>query len=177
MMKIEVSGIHVPIQEEVDKHIRKKVEKLTKYLDRIVSAKVILKMQRETYITEINVLGNRTSIHGEGTSEDLHVSIDKAVDKVRRQVRKVKEKLKSHKHRARLAQERMSFKDESLPGARSEAIHITRQIAKPMNLDEATMQLDLSRDKFLVFVNAATEQVNVIYKMTSGGYGLIEPEL
>jgi len=71
----------------------------------------------------------------------------------------------------------MSFKDESLPGARSEVFHITRQIAKPMSLDEAAMQLDLSRDKFLVFLNAATEQVNVIYKMTSGGYGLIEPQL
>jgi putative sigma-54 modulation protein len=177
MMKIEVSGIHVPIQEEVDKHIRQKVEKLTKYLDRIVSAKVILKMQRETYITEINVLGSRTSVYGEGISEDLYVSIDKAVDKVRRQVRKVKEKLKSHKHRARLAQERMSSEHESLPGARSEVIHITRQIAKPMNMDEAAMQLDLSQEKFLVFLNAATEQVNVMYKMTSGGYGLIEPQL
>jgi len=116
MMKIEVSGIHVPIQEEVDKHIRKKVEKLTKYLE-------------------------------------------------------------SHKHRARLAQERMSSEHESLPEARSEVIHITRQIAKPMNMDEAAMQLDLSQEKFLVFLNAATEQVNVMYKMTSGGYGLIEPQL
>lgn len=177
MMKIEVSGIHIPVQDEVDKHIRRKVEKLTKYLNRIVSAKVILKMQRETYITEISVLANRANIHGEGTSEDMYVSIDTAVDRVRRQARKLKDKLKSHKHRPRLAQERMSLQDQSLPEAQSKVVHITRQIAKPMNLDEAAMQLDLSRDQFLVFLNAATEQINVIYKMTSGGYGLIEPEL
>lgn len=177
MMKVEVSGIHIPIQDEVDKHIRKKLEKLTKYLDRIVSAKVILKMERERYITEINVLANRAMIHGEGTSEDVYVSIEKAVDKVDRQARKLKERLKSHKRRSKAAQEKMSPEVSSLPEVRSGVVHITRQIAKPMNLDEAAMQLDLSREKFLVFLNAATGQINVIYKMSSGGCGLIEPQL
>ena len=177
MMKIEVSGIHIPIQDEVDKHIRKKLEKLTKYLDKVVSVKVILKMERERYITEINVLAKKATIYGEGTSEDVYVSIEKAVDKVRRQARKFKERLKSHKYRARLAQEKMPLELSSLPEVRSKVIHITPQIAKPMNLDEAVMQMDLSREKFLVFLNAATAQVNVIYKMHSGDYGLIEPQL
>ena len=177
MMKIEVSGIHIPIQEEVDNHIRKKLEKLTKYLDKMVSVKVILKMERERYITEINVLAKKATIYGEGRSEDVYVSIEKAVDRVGRQVRKFKERSKSHKHHARLAQERMPLELSSLPEVRSKVIHVTRQIAKPMSLDEAVMQMDLSREKFLVFLDAATAQVNVIYKMHSGDYGLIEPQL
>ncbi len=177
MMKIEVSGIHIPIQDEVDKHIRKKLEKLTKYLDRVVSVKVILKMERERYITEISVLAKKATIYGEGGSENVYVSIEKAVDKVGKQARKFKERLKSHKHYARLAQERMPLEVSSLPEAESKVVHITRQIPKPMNLDEAVMQMDLSREKFLVFLNAATAQVNVIYKMHSGDYGLIEPQL
>ena len=175
-MKIEVSGIHGPVQSGVDEYIHKKLEKLTRYLDRGVSVKVVLRVERQSHITEVNVVADRVSIHGEGRSEDVYVSVEKAADKVMRQAQKHKEKLKSHKRGGRAIQEEGSRSTPDSSENPAGPIHITRQLAKPMDIDEAVMQLNLSRERFLVFLNAASGKVNVVYKMNSRGYGLIEPE-
>ena len=111
----------------------------------------------------------------------MYSAIDLAVDKVYRQVKKHKEKLKRHKTnnlpqkiagRYNILSSKSVGKDQPPKIIRTENV-----FAKPMTLEEAVMQLDLINSDFLVFINASSGKVNVIYHRKDGDYGLIEPEV
>jgi len=177
-MQIEISGIHIPITEEIDKHIRKKLSKINKYLHRIISARVILKAEKESYFTEINVIANGITIHGNAVNPDLYISIETAVDKINRQARKHKEKIKSH--RSRNTSEKtplLNSLSTTSDDTEHKVIHVSREIAKPMTVDEAIMQLKMRANKFFVFLNSNTNQVNVVYRKENGDFSLIEPQI
>jgi len=176
-MQVEISGMRISITEEIDRHIKKKLNKLNKYFRRILSARVILKTEKKGYFTEINVVADGVTIHGNDVNPDLYTSIEAAMDKINRQARKHKEKIKSHRPR-NVAEKAPS---DSLPITSDDIehniIHIVREIAKPMTMDEAAMQLKIEGNKFFIFLNSNTNQVNVIYKRENGSFGLIEPQV
>jgi len=177
-VQIEISGIHISITEEIDKHIKKKLSKINKYFHRIISVRVILKAEKENYFTEINVIANGFTIHANAVNPDLYISIETAVDKIIRQARKHKDKLKSH--RLRDASEKaplLNSLSATPDDTEYKIIHVSKEIAKPMTVDEAIMQLKMRANKFFVFLNSNTNQVNVIYRKENGNFGLIEPQI
>ena len=178
-MKMEVSGTHVPVTANLDKHIRKKLQKINKYFRRAFSARVRLKGEKNRFSTEINVVADGLTIHGDGSSPDLYTSVETAIDKVNRQATKFKEKIKSHRSRMRM-KKRISSSTVSPSTPHSNyppMTHITRAIAKPMTIDEAARQLFLSQDRFFFFLNTDTDQINVLYSTDDGNFGLIEPQI
>ncbi len=175
-MQVEISGIHIPITEGIDEYIKKKLGKLNKYLHQVSSARIVLKVEKGRYLAEVNVISNRFTIHGSGVASDLYVSIDTAIDKVNRQAKRHKEKIQSHRFRGGL-KEVVSTSRNLSSDTQPKIVQIIRKIAKPMNVDEAAVQLDLEGNIFLVFLNRDTNQVNVIYKRNGGDFGLIEPQL
>ena len=103
------------------------------------------------------------------------------VDKLDTQVKRYREKIKKMAKGSRKGSERAYkvdvFEAESVvDAAEPRVIHTTRLTAKPMDADEAAMQLDLSQEDFMVFINSRTEILNVIYRRGDGNFGLIEPE-
>ena len=175
-MQVEISGIHIPITEGIDEYIKKKLGKLNKYLHQVSSARIVLKVEKGRYLAEVNVISNRFTIHGSGVASDLYASIDTAIDKVNRQAKRHKEKIQSHRSRGGL-KEVVSTSRNLSSDTQPKIIQVIRKIAKPMNVDEAAIQLDLEGNIFLVFLNRDTNQVNVIYKRNGGDFGLIEPQL
>ncbi|MCK4419422.1 ribosome-associated translation inhibitor RaiA [Candidatus Aerophobetes bacterium] len=175
-MQVEISGIHIPITEGIDEYIKKKLGKLNKYLHQVSSARIVLKVEKGRYLAEVNVISNRFTIHGNGVASDLYASIDTAIDKVNRQAKRHKEKIQSHRSRGGL-KEVVSTSRNLSSDTQPKIIQVIRKIAKPMNVDEAAIQLDLEGNIFLVFLNRDTNQVNVIYKRNGGDFGLIEPQL
>jgi len=175
-MQIEISGIHIPITEGIDEYIKKKLGKLNKYLHQVSSARIVLKVEKDRYLAEVNVVSNRFTIRGSGVTSDLYVSIDTAIDKVNRQAKRHKEKIQSHRFRGGL--KKVVSTSRNLPSdTQPKIVQVIRKIVKPMNVDEAAIQLDLEGNIFLVFLNRDTNQVNVIYKRKGGDFGLIEPQL
>jgi len=176
-MQIDISGSRISITEEIDKYIKKKLNKLNKYFRRIFSVRVTLKAEKKGYLTEINVTADGVTIHGNEVDSDLHNSIEAAVDKVNRQARKHKEKVKSH--RSRDTSEKRTSYPSSLASASTEhkTIYTTKEIAKPMTADEAVMQLEMEKNRFFVFLNSNTNQINVVYKREDGSFVLIEPQI
>lgn len=175
-MQVEISGIHIPITEGIDEYIKKKLGKLNKYLHQVSSARIVLKVEKGRYLAEVNVISNRFTIHGNGVASDLYASIDTAIDKVNRQAKRHKEKIQSHRSRGGLKKVVSTSRDLS-SDTQPKIVQVIRKIAKPMNVDEAAIQLDLEGNIFLVFLNRDTNQVNVIYKRNGGDFGLIEPQL
>lgn len=176
-LQVEISGIRISVTEEIDNYIKKKLDKLNKYFRQVPSARVILKAEKERYFTEISLTADGVTIRGNGMNSDLYNSIEVAIGKIKRQARKHKEKLKSHRPRNVL--EKTILDSSSVTSADTEhnIIYITKEIAKPMTVEEAVMQLETEGNKFFVFLNSSTSQVNVVYKRENGSFVLIEPQV
>ena len=163
--------------EASDKHkalIEKKLTKLNKFIDEDADAYVTLTREGKRHIMEITIPLNGMMLRGEEKCEDFYSAIDDIVDALERQMRK---------HRTRLARRvrENAFADyaaqeDEEPENSYEIVRVKRFAIKPMDSEEAIMQMELVGHDFFVFRNAETDQVNVVYKRKDGRYGLIEPE-
>jgi putative sigma-54 modulation protein len=179
-MQIQVTFRHVQPSEAVKEYAKEKVGKLQKYLDGPVEAHVKLAVEKHRHEADVTLVASGLKIHGRETTGDLFSSLDLVLDKLEKQVKRYREKLKNLNRGNRKASERPFkvdvFEAESVVEAQPRVIKSRRLTAKPMDVDEAAMQLDLSQEDFLVFTNARTEVLNVIYRRGDGNFGLIEPQ-
>ncbi|MBI4649782.1 ribosome-associated translation inhibitor RaiA [Candidatus Desantisbacteria bacterium] len=182
-MQISITGRHVDVTSALRDYVEKKVSKLSKYFNHIIEAHVILGLDGKTsQVAEVTIHANGITIHGEEHSEDMYASIDKVLDKVERQIIKYKEKISSHTPRVNSKDRNVTInimRPENIEkeGYNTYQVIKTRKFAvKPMSIDEAIMQMDLLGDDFLVFLNADSEETNVIYRRKDGTYGLIEKD-
>jgi putative sigma-54 modulation protein len=137
---------------------------------------VVLSLEKHRHQAEITLNTNGITVNAKDVTEDMYAAIDLAVDKLERQVKKHKEKIKDHKPGERTARYNIVSSEPVLP-AKGERIIKTESIfIKPMSVDEAIMQIDVMNNDFLVFTNAQTQKVNVLYRRRDGYLGLIEPE-
>ncbi|MCB2190390.1 MAG: ribosome-associated translation inhibitor RaiA [Deltaproteobacteria bacterium] len=180
-MQIQVTFRHVDASEAVKEYAREKVGKLQKYLDGPLEASVTLSVEKHRHLAEVNIIASGLKIHGSETTGDLYSAIDLVMDKLEKQIRRYRDKLKDVSRRAHkeLAEQPVKvdiFEAESLPEKSPHVIMSQSMTAKPMDADEAAMQLDLSEDDFLVFINERTNSLNVLYRRADGNFGLIEPQ-
>ncbi|MEA1964895.1 MAG: ribosome-associated translation inhibitor RaiA [Candidatus Aerophobetes bacterium] len=177
-MEIEIRGINIDLTEEVDKYIRKKLRKLDKYFQKEPSARIVLKEEEGRYIVQANVTTRGTGIYGEGVGRDLYTPIREASDKVIKQARKYKDKIKSRKRIESQRKEEILNISESSPNkVQPEITRTVKKISNSISLKEAVRQLSESDDKFLVFLNKSTNQIDVIFKREDKKFELIEPEI
>lgn len=179
-MQIATTFRHMEPSEALKSYAEEKLERVKKYIDEPVVAQVYLTVEKIRHIVEITLNAKGITIKASEATNDMYAAIDAVVDKMERQLRRYKERLKEHKptadnNRGRQAQKTIvaaeSIEQRQEPVViRSEPISI-----KPMSVDEAVMQMDLMHKDFLVFTDAATEGINVIYRRKDGNYGLIEP--
>lgn len=180
-MQIQVTFRHVEPSEAVKEYARDKVGRIQKYLDGPVEANVTLGVEKHRHEADVNIVAGSLKIHGRETTGDLFSAIDLVTDKLDKQVKRYREKLQGMNRRGRNRAEEQAFKmevfeAESLAEESPRIIMSKRLTAKPMDADEAAMQLDLSQENFLVFTNARSGALNVIYRRSDGNFGLIEPQ-
>ncbi|MHB8878910.1 MAG: ribosome hibernation-promoting factor, HPF/YfiA family [Myxococcaceae bacterium] len=189
-MQLNITFRQMDPIDSLKEYVREKVERANKYLDRAGEAHVVLSLERHLHHADITLSSGNFLLRGRERSEDMYASIDLAMDKIERQLRRYKEKLKHHHgrdrvhHRAELLNDVKVRYDivavqnpEDSTAADVPAPRIIRTnefIAKPMTVDEAVMQMDLMNNDFLVFTNATSREVNVVYRRKDGHYGLIE---
>ncbi len=179
-MQIQVTFRHVDPSEALKEYAREKVGKVQKYLDGPVEAQITLGVEKHRHDADVVIYASGFKIHGQETTGDLYSAIDMVMDKLEKQVKRYREKLKKVNRDTNKDRE-VPFKvdvmeAESLAEDEPRIIKTKSLTAKPMDADEAAMQLDLSRDDFLVFINSRTESLNVIYRRADGNFGLIEPQ-
>ncbi len=178
-MEINVRGKNIEVTDALVDYARKKIKKLARYLDRAKEAQVVMSVIREEHIVEVTVALNGLILRGEESTGDMYASIDMVVDKLEKQLVKYKTRLsRSLRQQGLRAITEKQFSPEMRGGAEEEArlVKTKRFPLKPMNIEEAIMQMDLLGHDFFVFANAESETVNVLYRRKDGDYGLIEPE-
>lgn len=174
-MKVNIYGKNMQLTEALKEATIKKVERLDKFFQKDVEAKVVLSIERKNQKVEVTIPFNGRIARVEESSDDMYNSIDEAVESLEQQLRKYKTKLQDKKH----SSESIKFENfESLDDEENEfKVVKTKKFAiKPMNIEEAVLQMDLLKHNFFVFLNADSEEVNVVYKRKDNNYGLIEPE-
>jgi putative sigma-54 modulation protein len=182
--EIKVTGRHVAVTEPIVDYARKKVESLHLDYPRIIDAQVILDVEKYRHIAEVVLhCSNHITIDASAETSDLYASIDEAVAKIAQQMRKHKTKI-MRQHRPRRAQirhlEAQILEDETAEeaenGAEPLVVQMEKYPVKPMFVDEAVLQLQMNTaQQFVVFLNAKSEKVNVLYRRKQGNFGVIEP--
>ncbi|BCS87246.1 ribosome hibernation-promoting factor, HPF/YfiA family [Pseudodesulfovibrio sediminis] len=160
-------------------YAEKRFEKVAKYVsDSEADLQVNLLVEKFRHMADVILNSDGIHISAYEASEDMYATIDMVLDKLEAQLRKMREKQKSRIRKARANKmgqmSVLSFQD-LVPEAVPTIVGTDEYVPKPMSVDEAAMQLDVLENDFLVFRNAETEGVNVIYKRKNGDYGLIDP--
>jgi len=181
-LPIKVTGRHVSVTEPIKDYAIKKVEGLHLDYPRIIEAQVILDVQKYRHLAEVILhCANHITIEATAESTDMYASIDEVMSKIAQQMRKYKTKI-MRQHRPRHGE--IQHVDEqvlSIEGFDEHAetepsvIQTEKYPVKPMFLDEAVLQLEMSSRQFVVFLNAKSNKVNVLYRRKDGGFGLIDP--
>lgn len=179
-MKIVIHGRNIQVTDALEDSICKKLSKLDNYFSDELEAQVTLSVEKNDQIIEVAIMLNGMYLRAQERNSDLYVAIDSVVDKIYKQIRKQKTKLLKKYH------DDKEFKNSHILFDNIEADNENEQDdkivkfkkfpMKPMYKDEAAFQMELMGHDFFVFVNAETDNVNVLYKRKSGNYGLIEPE-
>ena len=173
-MQVMVTFRHVDPSEGLRTYAEEKVQRVRKYLRRPIEAHVILAVEKQRHIAEVIVIANHLNITATEETDDLYSAIDLAMGKIERQAKKHAAKYKEHKGGNN------AVATTTAPAAAERPrrpIQTQLGTVKPMSVDEAVMQLKVLKDDFLLFTNAATETLSVLYRRKDGNYGLIEPDL
>ena len=185
-MDIRFSGKKMSVTEGMQSHFKEKLSRLDKYAPKIVESHVILKKEKYGFEAEITLLSKNFRAYGEGKDKaNVYTAIDQAYDRVEKQLKKHREKVKmhhkGHSEEAKVpklrAVKELNRISGSLAGGKPLIIPSDEFAVKPMSPEEASMQLALGDKPFLVFVNAGTQQVNVLYTLSDGNHGLVEPKV
>ena len=137
----------------------------------IIETRAVLSKEKHRRTVALTLTTKRHTFRSEETAGDLEVAVDMAVDAVARQVREMKDRVKNRK--TRQARRAGTAARAAEPGAAD--VIVRRVPLKPMSLEEAAVELGQGDDDFLVFTNASTDAVNVLYRRVDGGLGLVEP--
>jgi putative sigma-54 modulation protein len=175
-MKIEFTGRQTEVPDEVRKLAGRKLEKLGRLLPGITRAHVTLTADKHRHIAEVSVHSKKVELAAEGRSNDPELSVSDAMDKLLRQaqryVGKRREGKRGESPRIPPAMTEVRGKGDRAP----RVVRSRRFPAKPMTLDEAAIEVWSRDEGFLVFRDASTERVSVLYRRKDGNLGLIEPE-
>lgn len=174
-MKYVITGRGTNVTDGLRSAIEEKLGKLEHYFAPDTEVHVTLKVEKDRQKVEVTVPVKGHIIRAEQVSDDMYVSIDLIEDIIERQLRKYKTKIVDSKQNVgNFTSEFMQeddYEDEDV-----KVIRTKRFAVKPMDPEEACVQMELLNHSFYVFRNAETDEVNVVYKRKGGDYGLIEPE-
>ena len=176
IMRIKITGRNIELTEGLKAAVEDKLSKLEKYFTPETDVYVTLSVEKERQKVEVTIPMKGNYIRSEQVSNDMYVSIDLVEEVIERQLKKYRTKLVTKQQNA-ASVFKQDFMDEQ--SDEEEEIRIIRSKKfdmKPMYPEDACVQMELLGHDFYVFINAETEDVNVVYKRKGNTYGLIEPE-
>ena len=178
MIKYSIRGENLEVTEALRDYVVSKLEKIEKYFqaDQELDARVNLKVYREkTAKVEVTIPLGSITLHAEDVSQDMYGSIDLVTDKIERQIRKNKTKIE-RKNRNKKSTSQL-FTDaviEEVEAAPAKVVRSKQIDLKPMDLEEALLQMDLLGHDFFIYTDVEDNTTNVLYRREDGDVGLLE---
>ncbi|MEE0957858.1 MAG: ribosome-associated translation inhibitor RaiA [Ruminococcus sp.] len=175
-MKITYTARKVNLRDNFKERAEKKLSKLKKLFSDEATVNVVVTLEKNRQTVEITIRDKGMVFRAESTMPEMNDALDKTVDILMRQIRKNKTKLEKRMKSGSLddfVQETPEIEEE--PIEEYQVIRKKQVLVKPVTVDEAILEMNMISHDFFMFVNAATDEVNVVYKRSDGNYGLLEP--
>jgi len=162
-------------------YAEEKLERVVKYIYEPINAQVYFTVEKKIrHIVEIVITARGISTKASDATNDMYAAIDAVIDKIERQLKRYKEKIKAHKpsgdEHGRQISKKVFQGDSIEENAEPVVIYTKIETAKPMSVEEAVMQMDLLHKDFLVYTDALSSGIKVLYRRKDGNFGLIEPQ-
>ena len=176
IMRIKITGRNIELTEGLKAAVEDKLNKLEKYFTPDTDVYVTLSVEKERQKVEVTIPVKGNYIRSEQVSDDMYVSIDLVEEVIERQLKKYRTKLVTRQQSAASVFKKDFLEEQSEEDEEIKIIRTKKFDMKPMYPEDACVQMELLGHDFYVFINAETEDVNVVYKRKGNTYGLIEPE-
>ncbi|MCT4585601.1 MAG: ribosome-associated translation inhibitor RaiA [Peptostreptococcaceae bacterium] len=173
-MKMIISGKNIKVTDGLRASVEEKLSRLEKFFIKETEFKIVLSTEKNLQRIEVSIPISGGLIRAEDSEEDLYNAIDKVVEKLSKQLRKHKTKLKRKGNSTIRFENITSFEDES-DELKDRIVRRKTFGFKPMSEEEAILQMELLGHDFFVFINSVSEETNVLYKRHDGNYGILEP--
>lgn len=178
-MKLVIRGKNLEVTGALNEYAEKRLEKLNRYFDKELDVQVLLSTNKDLKTVEVTAFVEGTVLRAVDKNADMYAAIDLVVDKIVRQI---------HKHKTRLAKrfqkQNLVFHADAVeletPVEEEVKVNLVKEktfAARPMDVEEAILQMNLVGHDFFVFLNAENDTINVVYRRHDGGYGLIKPQI
>lgn len=179
-MKVDITGRHIEVTEPLRKFATDRLERLRGIGDDVMEVHLTITVEKhQRHLAEIHVKTRHDKHHGHEVSTDMYTSIAAVIDKLEKQLLRSKGKTESRKRRGNhlgVVPSTTLEAEEAIGEKIPRIVRSHEMAAKPLSVDDAALQVDGSGAEFLVFRNAETQRLNVVYKRKDGNIGWIEPE-
>jgi putative sigma-54 modulation protein len=174
-MKISVTFRNAEGENWQKEYVEERLEKLKKYIDNPVDARVILSVEKFRNTAEINLMANGLNINSKEEEKDMHLAIDNAIEKIERQLKKRKERVRGFKTSpSRSAEFSGEPAEESEDPIDAKVVETRKMVLKPMSIDDAVLEMETTKNRFVIYRDSSTEDVHVIYRREDGKFALLE---
>ena len=177
-MELKIRGDKIKITKSMKEYIEEKLAKLDKYLEKSknVSANIIVKVNGHEQTVEITIPLKSFILRSEETQDDFYAAVDKTIDKLERQIRKNKTKLMSRPAKPSYDFNFAMIEEKEEEKEENKVVKRKTIEVKPMDEEEAILQMELLGHQFYMYKDAETNKPAVVYKRKDGNYGVIESE-
>ncbi len=176
-MQVSVTFRNTGSENWFKDYATERLSKIQKYIDKPVEAHVVLSVEKFRNVAEVNIMAKGINLVGKEEAKDMQLAIDNVIDKIERQIKKHKEKSRDHKAGTNRAEEKggpreasEGFEEES----RARVVETRKIVLKPMSLEEAMIEMEGSRNRFVIYRDAQSENISVIYRREDGNFALLE---
>lgn len=173
-MKTTISAKKMQVPQNFTEYAESKIDsKLSKFFDDDADVKIVMSEHKNQIVIELTVRYNSIIFRAERSAVDKNAALDDAIDKIIRQIRKNKTKVEKKLKDSAFKE---SFAEPVEEISQYEVIKEKKFKLRPMDIEEAILQMNLLSHTFFMFLNAKTGSVNVVYKRDDGNYALLEPD-
>lgn len=173
-MEIFIRGNKIEITDAMSSYVKEKLSKLDKYInDEHTRANVLVKVRNYTQKIEVTIPLKTLILRAEEEQEDFYAAVDLVINKLERQIRKNKAKIQK---REKKGVKEFNVDDITSYEEEEEIVKRKKIDIKPMNFEEAVLQMELLGHNFYLYKDSETNTTSVVYKRKDGGYGIIESE-
>ena len=176
-MKYNITGKNFKTYRRLEEQIEKKFDRLDKYFSEDITANIVLSLERGKDKIEVTINAQGALFRAEEVTDDVYEGIDRAVDKLTSQIKKFKGRLQKRYQDNKAL--KFEFLEDEPEEEEEEQLKIVREKKfdlRPMDVEEAILEMEMLEHDFFVFLNSDTETVNVVYRRKGGKYGLLEPQ-
>lgn len=178
-MQISVSFRNVDPSDHLKSYAENRMARFKKYMEEPVEIHLVLSIQKFRHTADVTISADGIKIKAQEETGDLYSAIDMVLDKIEKQMKRHRDKIKEHKPeekaKGRPKVQKIREEGETDEEDSPQIVTTERIFAKPMDAEEAAWQLRISKSEFLVFTNSKTRLINVLYRRKDGNFGLIEP--